>query len=352
MYNIKTLVLALSIAAGFKANAQTYCMDFEVVSNNGSQLVMNLYLSGSSSFGLGSSNLVFFFNSTGLGFPVLLSHTLNDIPGTYFEGTPSMPGITVTLPVANEASFNFELLNVGAGKIIGTSPTLLATIQFTILNTSQSTGFDGDYSTPPVPFTVVYLDDESTILQPGTGCAPLSVPLPLELLSFRAKPVNNNRVDLEWSTAQEREVLGFDVERSADGHKFETIAFQTAKNGKSQTYRLSDDKPLRGVSYYRLKMREAREQSRYSLVEVVRFDQKHEVRVFPNPVSAGTEVVVETDLEEAFEVTITDASGRQVLRQACGGNTARLKTNGLSSGIYFYKVESKTTVHLGKITVQ
>lgn len=347
MYNIKTLVLALSIAACFKANAQTYCMDFEVVSNNGSQLVMNLYLSGSSSFALGSSNLVFFFNNAGLGSPVLLSHTLNTpTPGIYQE-PPS-----VTVPVAGEASFNLELNSTGTGKIIGTSPTLLATIRFNILNTSQSTGFDGDYTTPPVPFTVVYLDDESTILQPGNGCASLSVPLPLELLSFRAKPVNNNRVDLEWSTAQEREVLGFDVERSADGHKFEAIAFQTAKNGKSQTYRLIDDKPLQGVSYYRLKMREAREQSRYSLVEVVRFDQKHEVRVFPNPVSPGMEVMVETDLEEAFDVTITDASGRQVLRQTCGGGTARLKTNGLSSGVYFYKVESKSTVHLGKITVQ
>lgn len=347
MYNIKTLVLALLLTAGLKANAQTYCMDFEVVSNNGTQLVMNLYLSGSSSFALGSSNLVFFFNNAGLGAPVtLLSHTLNTpTPGIYQN--PS-----ITLPVPGEASFNLELNTAGTGKIIGASPTLLATIQFTILNTSQSTGFDGDYTTPPVPFTVVYLDDESTILQPGNGCASLSVPLPLELLSFRAKPVNNNRVDLEWSTAQEREVLGFDVERSADGHKFETIAFQTAKNGKSQTYRLSDEKPLKGVSYYRLKMKEAREQNRYSLVEVVRFDQKHEVRVFPNPVSPGMEVMVETDLEEAFDVTITDASGRQVLRQTCGGGTARLKTNGLSSGVYFYKVESKSTVHLGKITVQ
>ena len=60
MYNIKTLAFALLFAFLGKANAQTYCMDFDIVSNNGSQLVMNLYLSGSTSFALGTSNLVFF----------------------------------------------------------------------------------------------------------------------------------------------------------------------------------------------------------------------------------------------------------------------------------------------------
>ena len=347
MYNIKTLAFALLFAFLGKANAQTYCMDFSIVSNNGSQLVMNLYLSGSSSFGLGTSNLVFFFNSGALGTPVLLSHTLSQPnPGAYQDPF-------IALPVGNEVSFNCEINGgIGTGKTIGTSPTLLATIQFTILNTSQSTNFSGDYSLIPVPYTVVYTDDPNNLLQPGGGCGGLDAPLPLDLLSFRAKTVGDAQVDLDWSTAEEQQVAGYAVERSADGHKFESIGYVAAKNGRAQTYRFSDYKPLPGRSYYRLKMKEASEQFRYSAVEVVRFDQKHTVRAYPNPAARGLEVVVETDLEEAFEVVLTDASGRQVLRQSCGGGTTRLATTQLAAGVYFYKVESKSAMSVGKLTIE
>lgn len=343
MYNIKTLAFALLFAFLGKANAQTYCMDFDIVSNNGSQLVMNLYLSGDpTSFGLGSSNLVFFFNNTGLGSPMLLSHT---IPGNY-----QPPFLTV--PVAGEASLNIELA-IGPGKTIGTSPTLIATIQFTILNTSQSTNFSGDYTTPPVPFTVVYTDDEPVIpLQAGNGCPLLDASLPLELLAFRAKAVGESQVDVDWNTAQEREVAGYEVQRSADGHQFVSIGLVAAKNGRAQAYHFVDSKPLPGVSYYRLNMKEAKERSRYSPVEVVRFGQKNTVRAYPNPVARGLEIVVETDLKEAFDVTVTDAAGKQVLRQNCAGGTARLGTAQMPAGIYFYKVESKTSVNFGKLIVE
>ena len=61
---------------------------------------------------------------------------------------------------------------------------------------------------------------------------------------------------------------------------------------------------------------------------------------------------LETDLKEAFDVTVTDAAGKQVLRQNCAGGTARLGTAQMPAGIYFYKVESKTSVNFGKLIVE
>ena len=147
-------------------------------------------------------------------------------------------------------------------------------------------------------------------------------------------------------------MLGYEVQRSADGHQFVSIGLVAAKNGRAQSYHFVDSKPLPGVSYYRLNMKEAKERSRYSPVEVVRFGQKNTVRAYPNPVARGLEIVVETDLKEAFDVTVTDAAGKQVLRQTCAGGTTRLGTAQMPAGLYFYKVESKTSVNFGKLIVE
>jgi len=101
--------------------------------------------------------------------------------------------------------------------------------------------------------------DETCVEVVGFGfvCVPNSN-LPVELISFTARSVDNN-VDLNWSTASEENNAGFEVQRSFDGRNFETIDFVEGRGTTSeiQHYRFTDlditSAAIQTTVYYRLK---------------------------------------------------------------------------------------------------
>jgi hypothetical protein len=79
-------------------------------------------------------------------------------------------------------------------------------------------------------------------------------PLPIELTYFQAY-TNKNHVTINWQTATELNNDYFTIERSADGVNYKTIA-TVRGSGTSMSainYSFTDNNPLTGVSYYRLK---------------------------------------------------------------------------------------------------
>lgn len=100
------------------------------------------------------------------------------------------------------------------------------------------------------------------------GCAFL----PVELLEFDAV-AELGKVRLSWSTGSEQGSAYFSVERSTDGQIFIPIAeVDAAGESFSLThYRFTDDKPLSGISYYRL--RAVDEDGSYTTSKVVSVDR-------------------------------------------------------------------------------
>lgn len=86
------------------------------------------------------------------------------------------------------------------------------------------------------------------------GSSGSNTTLPIELLFFNAT-LSNEHVDLNWSTASELNNDYFTIERSNDGVNWEKI---NETNGAGTTtqrtnYSAIDERPLQGISYYRLK---------------------------------------------------------------------------------------------------
>lgn len=77
--------------------------------------------------------------------------------------------------------------------------------------------------------------------------------LPVELSNFQAK-ANGSSVNLSWATNSEHNASRFNVTRSIDGKKFNTIARVDAAGTSTSTknYRFTDATPLAGVNYYQL----------------------------------------------------------------------------------------------------
>ncbi|MBF9141164.1 T9SS type A sorting domain-containing protein [Hymenobacter properus] len=112
-------------------------------------------------------------------------------------------------------------------------------------------------------------------------------PLPVELTLFTATPTDRQQVALHWETASEKNSQSFVVERSADGKVFrDNRTVEGAGTTQTRTiYRVVDEQPLPGTSYYRLRQVDFDKGSSYSPVRVVQLSTKpgQGLDVYPGP---------------------------------------------------------------------
>jgi len=128
-------------------------------------------------------------------------------------------------------------------------------------------------------------------------------------------------VEINWSTASETNNDFFSVERSSDGLNFEKL-LEVKGVGDSDNitnYQASDERPLFGLSYYRLKQTDFDGQFEYSPVVSVFLEGKDEPRLtlYPNPSPNGQfnlEFFGVSELRQAF-ITLRAVVGGTFLEQ-------------------------------------
>lgn len=188
------------------------------------------------------------------------------------------------------------------------------------------------------------IDYTVTFFLGGSGCA---TPLPIELLVFEANLVKD-RVDIYWETASELNNDFMAVERSTDGKDFETI--QTVK-GKSYSddlmqYEHTDNKPLIGTSYYRLRQVDFDGTTTYHKAVAVRFNsEKTDWIMYPNPANNVFTIAFNDIIEENTTISIIDGFGRVIkdLEVQPGLSQVLLNTAELVPGTYLLQVGNKNS---------
>lgn len=164
--------------------------------------------------------------------------------------------------------------------------------------------------------------------------------LPVTYNSFTASVANNNKVDLNWITANETNNSHFEVERSfGNGAGFASIGSVvkgTALAAGKQDYRYSDEgKNLkgRGVVFYRLKQVDMDGKFTYSEVLAVKLQSKNDgsLQVFPNPFADKLELRFSVSVDAVAEIRITDISGKLILinRTRVNKGPVQVKVGGL-----------------------
>ena len=153
-------------------------------------------------------------------------------------------------------------------------------------------------------------------------------PLSVNIFSFEAKAINNRSVKSNWTADEQPGFAGYELERSADANAWTTINISNAKGRTGVfNYQVNDASPLKGKSYYRLKLKESTGKIQYSELRSVNIkDVPFEVKLFPNP--AKTYATVNIISEEHGEAQI------RVIGQ--NGNLIHSKTLNLSAGVTGY----------------
>jgi hypothetical protein len=171
--------------------------------------------------------------------------------------------------------------------------------------------------------------------------------LAIDLQNFTAKTQGTTNV-LNWSTTTERNNSSFNIQRSSNGTDFTTIGAVKGNGSKTtiSEYSFTDNTPLNGINYYRLRAVENDGKATLSKSVAVVNGKSTTGIVKLYPSAADAVLTVETITEGATTLNIVDVTGRTVLTKTIketGFSSTPIDVNGLSNGVYFMVFKSSTT---------
>jgi len=173
-------------------------------------------------------------------------------------------------------------------------------------------------------------------------------PLPVELLNFTAQ-LNNDQVELRWSTVSEINSDYFEIERAAVDLNFIPINKTQAAGFSNQLlrYHATDSKPLARKSFYRLRQFDFNGESHLSnsvAVELNNYEQLQiNYAVFTNKNNLYFKVT--GNVEKNLTAEVYDINGAIISTQELNGteNIFHVQTQNLANGIYVLKISNSNS---------
>jgi Secretion system C-terminal sorting domain len=174
---------------------------------------------------------------------------------------------------------------------------------------------------------------------------------PVKLIDFVATHQGTNGF-LKWQTATELNTKHFIIQHSTMGEDFSKIGIIKARGNGANTYFFTDDKPVNGMNYYRLKSIDHDGSYTYSNVVSVNIDNKQSVAISPNPAKDFTTISFKKKFDKA-SIVVYDVNGNEMNTQLLSEsvNNYHLNTQTLTNGFYFIKIKTNTGIYNVKLLI-
>jgi pectin methylesterase-like acyl-CoA thioesterase len=170
----------------------------------------------------------------------------------------------------------------------------------------------------------------------GVTSKPGNVVVPLSLISFSAKK-QGKTVNVLWSSVNEINVNRFEVQRSTDRNMYTVKGIVSALGGAAlNNYNFTDADPVKGYSYYRLKIIDNDGRFTYSDVEKVYFSESNPVIIFPNPATNFIKAAYAVAGKDA-RIIIYSADGKKEGEWIVPQNSTQqiINVSEMTSGVHF-----------------
>jgi VCBS repeat protein/IPT/TIG domain-containing protein len=301
------------------------------------------------------------FGGTGASNVTVLSDTLiaatvgsgtsGEVVVTTTSGTDSLPGFTY-IPSAPPPPTNIQLTAFSpATGTLGTRVTIsgshlsgatsvsfggVSAQSFTVNSDNQIVATVGNGATGQVKVTSPTSADSLPNFVFQYDTTRQSPPAVFKLLSFTGV-LNSNKPQLQWTTVNDGGVSYYAIERGIDSTQFSIIATvrSVATGNTSHTYTYTDNKPLEGINYYRIKIQDTTTAYAYTpSVALQPLDMA--MPVYPNPVKYGFFLVDLPVTALPSVIRLADPLGaiRQVIPVAAGVPQVRIDVTGWLPGVY------------------
>jgi hypothetical protein len=176
-------------------------------------------------------------------------------------------------------------------------------------------------STILTAITIHYQNNSASQSDPGEQSIAIgnisfqrAVALPLTLTSFNGA-LNNNSVQLNWSSAQEENLDKYIVEKSTDAINWQTLStVKAAGNSNSaREYNIVDPNAAQ-INYYRLKQVDINGSFTYSQIIRIRSNAKEKtgILLYPNPVISDATVTINSENKQAAHIKLYNQFGIQL----------------------------------------
>lgn len=165
------------------------------------------------------------------------------------------------------------------------------------------------------------------------------VVLPVGFIDFETKITPQNSVELNWMTASEHNNNYFEIDHSANGLDWEKLTtVKAVENSLTESnYRMVDESPYIGLSYYRLSQVDLN--GTKELLSIKSIQIEISVSIYPNPVVGEfTNLTIDAPKNSSVMLVWIDNMGQrikeeQVVTTSINDNL-KLETNQLKSGSY------------------
>ena len=169
--------------------------------------------------------------------------------------------------------------------------------------------------------------------------------LPVKLIFFQAK--NRNLITIiKWQTSSEINNDRFEIERSTDAVRYETIG-AVKGNGNSlklNDYTFVDESPLTGINYYRLKQVDIDGRFDYSDMVSVEI-HKSSIRI--TPTSTYDFVTVNTGAQSS--IILRSVNGQVMNQQSNSEGNFTVEMAHYPQGIYFLTINMNGSIQTEKV---
>ena len=182
--------------------------------------------------------------------------------------------------------------------------------------------------------------------------------LPVLLFGFAAGLNNDKTISISWDTKEETNFSVFNIERSADGSVWNTVGAVKAKGNSSvqSEYAFTDNAPLSGVNYYRLKVTDMDHRYGYTQLKVVRTSLISNISFYPNPATNFVNVSLGENGGKDVTIRLVNQAGQvlQEKRQASGaGSIVSLPVQQYNAGLYILSVTgSDGSTEISKVLIR
>lgn len=169
--------------------------------------------------------------------------------------------------------------------------------------------------------------------------------LPLSFTSFTAtlQGLQKKQAILKWTTAQEINTDLFLVEKSSDGVIFNTIGNVSAKSTSGiNNYAFTDNNPLLGTAYYRLKEIDKNGTVHYS--KIIPLKNIEDISIYPNPATDYVMINIPLYLQGG-NISIYNLTGKTVYSKTVTTTSERVNLSAFNKGVYMVKIANGNNVH-------
>lgn len=183
-------------------------------------------------------------------------------------------------------------------------------------------------------------------------------PLATHLINFSAT-LRNKEVNLDWTVAEDQGTFGYEIERSRDNRIWEKIDTVFARNVTGTlSYTNIDKAPLKGKSYYRIRVLESSGNNHLSEIRNITFnDFAVTMNLAPNPAKENIRVLLNTRTAGTSNINVLTMQGMVVQTNArkinIGDNVIEIQLPAwLANGMYIVELKIEDEILRQKLLIK